>query len=192
MAATRIQFLTRLFFATPRFLWRLCRMDYSQYMRNKQEAANVYLARNKPVDSSFLTMQKQQKAAYSGSAIKNTPVYFNGNPVVNPILYDLGSCPADHAFTQGYTESNNIAQQEGQANRKAGAVLCGAPDYSVLSPGLMLKNPTEVSTILTSFNNNKSAPGQWKPLSQEHYFPKPDKNSQSTCCVANKYPYSSG
>lgn len=167
-------------------------MDYSQYLRNKQEAANVYLARNKPVDSSFLTMQKQQKAAYSGSAIKNTPVYFNGNPVVNPILYDVGSCPADHAFTQGYTESNNIAQQEGQANRKAGAVLCGAPDYSVLSPGLMLKNPTEVSTILTSFNNNKSAPGQWKPLSQEHYFPKPDKNSQSTCCVANKYPYSSG
>lgn len=168
-------------------------MDYSQYLRNKQEAANVYIARNKPVDSSFLTMQKQQKAAYSGSSIKNTPTYFNGNPVVNPILYDVGSCPADHAYTQGYTESNKISQQEGQANRKAGAVLCCAPDYSVLSPGFMLKNAVEVSTILTSYNNNKSAPGQWKPLSQGTYFPpKAVNNSNSTCCVANKYPYSSG
>jgi hypothetical protein len=167
-------------------------MDYSQYLRNKQEAANVYIARNKSVDSSFLTMQKQQKAAYSGSAIKNTPTYFKGNPVLYPILYDVGSCPADHAYTQGYTDSNPVAHHGRQTDRKAGAVLCCAPDYSTAPAGMMLKNAAEVSTILTSYDNNTPAPGQWKPLGQEHYFPKPDKNSQSTCCVANKYPYSSG
>jgi len=178
-------------------------MDYSQYLRNKQEAANVYIARNKSVDSSFLTMQKQQKAAYSGSAIKNTPTYFNGNPTLNPILYDVGSCPADHAYTQGYTQSNPLSQQEGQANRMAGAVLCGGPDYSRAPGGFILKNPTEVSTILSSANNIVvpsnglvpvltkpeglgSMPGQWKPLREEHYFPK------TNCSIENKYPYSSG
>jgi hypothetical protein len=186
-------------------------MDYSQYLRNKQEAANVYIARNKSVDSSFLTMQKQQKAAYSGSAIKNTPTYFKGNPTLNPILYDVGSCPKNHAYTQGYSESNPVAQHSRQTDIKAGGVLCCGPDYATAPIGMMLKNPTEVSTILSSNNNIivpsnakipvetkphglGSMPGQWRSYGygQNHYFPKPDKNSGSDCCDVNKYPYGSG
>ena len=166
-------------------------MDYSEYLRRKQETSTAYIARNKPVDSSFLTMQKQQKAAYSGSAIKNTPTYFNGDPTLYPILYDPGSCPKNHMYTQGYTESNSIAQHGTQTDRKAGAVLCCAPDYATAPAGMMLKSDTEISTIQASYVKTGSAPGQWKPLSQEHYFPKADKNSQSTCCSPNKYPYSS-
>jgi len=169
-------------------------MDYSQYLRLKQEAANVYLARNKPVDSSFLTMQRQQKAAYSGSSLIHATTYYNGQPVVNQIAYDKGSCPKDHEFTQGYINTNNLSQQESRVAAAAGAVLCCKPDYSVLSPGVMLKNEKEVSTILTSFNNNVSAPGQWKSYGHgvAKFFPKSDLTSQSTCCVANKYPYPSG
>jgi hypothetical protein len=156
-------------------------MDYSQYLRLKQEAAIVYVARMKPVDSSFLTMQKQQKAAYAGSA---APYSF---------VYDKDSCPKDHAFTEGYIATNTLSQHEDKAARVAGAVLCGSPDYSRISPGIALKNCTEVSTIRTSYNNNTPAPGQWKAYGygQNHYFPKEDLNSQSTCCVTNKYPYPS-
>lgn len=176
-------------------------MDYSEYLRRKQEVSNVYIARNKSVDSSFLTMQKQQKAAYTGSAIKNTPTYFKGNPTLNPILYDKGSCPADHAFTQGYSDANPLAQQERQADRKAGAVLCGNADYSTAPSGFNLKSTAEINVILAETStiqgthyNNGTAPGQWKPYGygQNHYFPKADSNSQSTCCVANKYPHGSG
>jgi hypothetical protein len=168
-------------------------MDYSEYLRRKQETSNSYISRNKSVDSSFLTMQKQQKAAYSGSAIKNTPTYFNGDLVVNPILYDVGSCPKNHLYTQGYTDSNPLAQQERQTDRKAGGVLCSMPDYATSPPGMMLKSATEISTIQASYIATGPAPGQWKPLGQGTYFPPvADKNSQSTCCVANKYPYSSG
>jgi len=157
-------------------------MDSSQYIRLKQEAANVYLARNKPVDASFLTMQRQQKAAYAGSSAAYT------------VVYDKGACPIDHDFTQGYIPTNNLSQQESQATCAAGAVLCCNPDYSVLSPGLTLKNCSTVSTIRTSFNNNTPAPGQWKAYGYglTKYFPRADLNSQSTCCVANKYPYPSG
>lgn len=163
-------------------------MDYSQYVRLKQEAANVYLARNKPIDSSFLTMQKQQRASYSGSSLTHATTYFNGQPVVNQIAYDKGSCPKDHEFTQGYISTNPLAQQEAHASRAAGAVLCGNPDYSVLSPGVMLKNPVEVSTILTSFNNNVSAPSQWKSYGYgvAKFFP------VANCSTINKYPHPSG
>ena len=175
-------------------------MDYSEYLRRKQEVSNTYIARNKSVDSSFLTMQKQQKAAYSGSAIKNTPTYFNGNPTLYPILYDVGSCPADHAFTQGHTQVNNLAQQERQANRKAGEVLCGGPDYSMVSAGFTIKSAEEIaviraetSTIQGTHYNNGTAPGEWKAYGygHNHYFPKADDNSQSTCCTPNKYPFGS-
>lgn len=157
-------------------------MDYSQYLRLKQEAANVYLARNKPIDSSFLTMQRQQKAAYAGSSRA-----YN-------VSLDKGACPIDHSFTQGYIATNPLSQQEGHAAIAAGAILCGNPNYSVLSPGLTLKNANEVSTILTSFNNNTSKPGQWKSYGYgvAKFFPKGDLNSQSTCCTTNKYPFPSG
>lgn len=174
-------------------------MDYSEYLRRKQEVSNTYVARNKTIDSSFLTMQKQQKAAYSGSAIKNTPTYFNGNPTLNPILYDVGSCPADHAFTQGHTDSNPLAQQERQANRKAGEVLCGNADYSRVSAGFTIKSDAEIaiiraetSTIQGTHYNNATAPGVWKPNGVNHYFPNADKNSDTACCNPNKYPFGSG
>lgn len=163
-------------------------MDYSQYVRLKQEAANVYIARNKPIDASFLTMQKQQKAAYSGSSLLRAAIYYNGQPVVNQIAYDKGSCPKDHEFTQGYISTNPLAQQEARVSRAAGAVLCKNPDYSVLSPGLMLKNQVEMSTILTSFNNNVSKPGQWKSYGYgvAKFFP------IQQCSTINKYPFPSG
>ena len=161
-------------------------MDSSQLTRLRQEASNQYLSRNKTIDSSFLTMQRQQKAAYAGSPAANPNTY--------SFVYDKNACPSDHAFTQGYIATNPLSQQEDHATRAAGAVLCGNPDYSRISPGITLKNCTEVSTITTSYNNNTPAPGQWKAYGYgiNHYFPKEDVNSQSTCCVANKYPYPSG
>jgi len=168
-------------------------MDQSQYMRLKAEAANVYASRTKTVDSSFLTMQRNQKAAYAGrSQIHATP-YFNGSPVVNPILYDISSCPQDHKYTQGFTSVNNVTKQDLRASEAAGAVLCCAVDYSTASPGIELKNCAEVSTILTQFNNLTSAPGEWPAYGygQNYYFPNPDSNSGSDCCSANRLPYPS-
>ena len=133
-------------------------MDYSQYIRLKQEAANMYLARNKPVDSSFLTMQKQQKASYSGASRFKTAPYFNGNLTLNPVLYDISSCPIDHAFTQGYTNSLKLSQQESMANEKAGAILCCGPDYSTAPSGIFLLNEATCSTIRSSYNNNSLKP----------------------------------
>jgi hypothetical protein len=138
-------------------------MDYSQYLRLKQEAANMYLARNKPVDASFLTMQKQQRAAYAGSSRFNTAPYFNGNPRVNPIMYDISSCPMDHAFTQGYTNSLKLSQQETIASEKAGAIICGGPDYSTTPPGIFLLNETMYNTIRSSYNNNTPKPSVFEP-----------------------------
>jgi hypothetical protein len=188
-------------------------MDYSQYIRQKQEAANVYLARSKTVDSSFLTMQIQQKAAYAGSigsSLKNNPVYYQGDPVVNPISYDKGSCPKDHAYTQGFSSTNPLSQQEDRANQNAGGYLYNSPNYATSPPGMMLKNCTEVSTILSGGANllvpsngepvytkpygMGPMPGQWPAYGygQNTYFPKGDTPSPSTSCIVNKYLYSSG
>ena len=133
-------------------------MDYSQYIRLKQEAANVYLARNKPVDSSFLTMQKQQRAAFSGSSRFHTSPYFKGNPTLNPIIYDISSCPINHEFTQGYTNSLKLTQQEGIASERAGSVLCCAADYSTAPSHMILLNPSTCSTILSSNNTDPRLP----------------------------------
>jgi len=148
-------------------------MDYSQYIRLKQEAANTYLARNKPVDSSFLTMQKQQKAAYSGSSRFKMAPYYKGNPTLNPILYDISSCPIDHAFTQGYTNSLKLSQQETMAGEKAGAVLCGGADYSTAPSGIFLLNPVLCSTIRSSYNNNTFIPSVFEAQLQDirYVFP---------------------
>lgn len=133
-------------------------MDYSQYTRLKQEAANLYLARNKPIDSSFLTMQKQQKAAYSGSSRFKIAPYYKGNPTLNPIIYDISSCPIDHSFTEGYTNSLKLSQQQTMASEKAGAVICCGPDYSTTPPGIFLLNQSTCSTIRSSYNNNSLKP----------------------------------
>jgi len=133
-------------------------MDYAQYLRLKQEAANVYVARMKTVDSSFLTMQKQQKAAYAGSSIEHTTAYYKGSPVVNPIEDNVNSCAQNKSYINGYTATNNLSQQEDRASRIAGGFVCNSVDYSRASRGITLKNCQEVSTILTSFNNNTPAP----------------------------------
>lgn len=129
-------------------------MDSSQLTRLRHEAANVYLARNKTVDASLLTMQNMQKASFAGTARFHTSSYYKGSPVVNPILYDNGSCPDDHSFTQGYTPVEKLSQQESIANERGGAALCGDADYSTAPPGIQLKNCSTVNTIMTSYNNN--------------------------------------
>jgi len=168
-------------------------MDSSQLTRLRQEAANQYLATSKTVDSSLLTFKKHQLAAYAGAARINTPAYFNGSPTVNPILYDKGSCPINHSFTSGYTNTTKLSQQESRALEKGGRMFYISTNATTAPPpGIILLSQSTCSTILTSYNNNTPKPGQCKPHSENHYFPKPDKNSQSTCCVANKYPYPSG
>lgn len=164
-------------------------MDYSQYIRLKQEAANQYISRQKTVDSSLLTLQRQAKAAYGGG----TSVV---NPTPSPMPDMSGSCPANHQFTQGFQSIPNLIQ-EGQIARAAGAALCGNPDYSVISPGITLLNCSTVTTILTSYNNNTSAPGEWPAhgYGQNTYFPRGDTATSGvdcTTCGPNKYPYSSG
>jgi len=168
-------------------------MDQSQYMRLKAEAANVYVSRVKTVDSSFLTMQRNQKAAYAGRLQVQAIPYFNGSPVVNSILYDISSCPQDHKYVQGFTSVNNVTKQDIRASEAAGAVLCCEPDYSRISPGIELKNCTEVSTILTQYNNLTPAPGQWPAYGygQNYYRPSPDDTTGSNCCSANRLPYPS-
>jgi hypothetical protein len=151
-------------------------MDFSQYIRLKNEAANVYAARTKTVDASFLTYKRNQKAAYSGyTDIQRIP-YFNGAPVVNPVLYDTGSCPADQQMTDGYTTVNKQIQNEAIALRKAGCAVCSDPDYSKTAPGVQLMSYQEQSTIITSYNNLTPAPGDWKPYGygEATFFPKPD------------------
>ena len=168
-------------------------MDYSQYIRQKNEAANVYVARTKTVDSSFLTLQKKQKAAYSGyNNIQKIP-YYNGAPVLNNTFVN-GACPSNHQYVQGHTNTNNQSQQEDRAFRRAGAAVCGDVNYSTASPGIQLLNCTEVSTILTQYNNLAPVPGQWKAYGygQNHYTVKPDSNSDCTNCNTNKTVASSG
>jgi hypothetical protein len=151
-------------------------MDYSQYIRLKQEAANQYVSRTKTVDASFLTLQRQQKAAYSGFTDIQAIPYFRGANVLNPIFYDISSCPAKHAYTEGYTATNRLSQQQDLAARAAGGVLCNSVDYSTASPGIQRLNQTEMSTILTQYNTLMPAPGQWKAYGygQNYYFPGPD------------------
>lgn len=163
-------------------------MDYSQYLRLKNEAANQYVSRTKTVDASFLTLQRQQKAAYRGYTDIQAIPYFNGANVLNPVLYDKGSCPADHAYTQGFTTTNRNSQQEDKAIRAAGAALCGSVDYSTATPGFYRINPQEVSTILTQHNDLAPVPGVWKPhgYGQNHYFPSADNNSDCANCKTDK------
>lgn len=168
-------------------------MDSSQYIRKKAEAANVYVARTKTVDSSFLSLQKKQKAAYSGyNNIQKVP-YNNGSVVVNN-TFASGVCPTNIQYIQGHTNTNNQSQQEDRAFRLAGAAVCGDTDYSTASPGIQLLNCTEVSTILTQYNTLAPVPGKWKAYGygQNHYFPSPDNNSDCYNCKADKTTTPSG
>jgi len=134
-------------------------MDSSQRTRMKQEAANTYLSRTKTVDASMVTMRNQQRSAFAGAAVLNTPVYYRGGLVVDPIN-DLSS---NNFFTNGYRNIPELSQHEDLANRRAGAALAGDADYSRAPPGIILLNPSTASTILTTFNNNSFVPSVIEP-----------------------------
>lgn len=131
----------------------IIRMDSSQRTRMIHEAANIYLARSKPVDSSFLTFQRMQKASYAGAARLHTPSYYNGSLTLNPII-DPSASALTHSYINGYANTNNLSQQESLANTMAGASICGEADYSTSPPGILLLNPSTCSTILNAYNNN--------------------------------------
>lgn len=143
------------------------------------EAANVYVSRMKTVDSSFLSLQNQQKAAAAGS--------------IPSRIVDISSCPQDHRYVQGFAATNKLAQQESRASEIAGSVLCCQVDYSTAPPGIQLKNCEEVSTILTNYTTFALVPGQCTPHGGgiNRFFPNPDSSSE-TCCSPNKLPYPSG
>lgn len=122
------------------------------------EAANQFVARTKTVDSSLLTMKNMQRAAYAGAARFHTAAYYKGAPIVNPIPYDISSCPIDHSYTDGYASVARQAQHESHANEYGGAAVCGDADYSTAPQFIFLKNQTTCNTILTSYNNNVSFP----------------------------------
>jgi hypothetical protein len=144
-------------------------MDTSQYIRLKMEAANVYKSKSKTVDSSLLTLQRQQKAAYSGTS-----------SVIIPVPYDSGSCPSNHLFTEGYV-SPGIQTNDSYVARLAGGYVCNTVNYSTDTPGVTLLNCTEVSTILTSYNNLTSKPStQCKIDPNAHFFPGQD-NCTTNC-----------
>jgi hypothetical protein len=122
------------------------------------EAANQFVARTKTVDSSLLTMKNMQRATWAGAARFKTPPYYRGAPTVNPIMYDISSCPIDHSYTQGYTSVNKLSQHDSIINSCAGAAICGEADYSTAPQFLYLQNASTCNTILTSYNNNVSFP----------------------------------
>jgi hypothetical protein len=124
------------------------------------EAANQFVARTKTVDSSLLTMQNMQRASYAGVARfkTSTSPYYKGSPIVNPIIYDLSSCPQDHSYTDGYTSVTRQIQHEAIANENGGASICGDSDYSKSPQFIYLQNQSTCNTILTSYNNNVSFP----------------------------------
>lgn len=133
-------------------------MDSSQRTRLIMEAANQFVARTKTVDSSLLTMKNMQRAAYAGAARFHTEAYYKGAPIVNPIPYDINSCPIDHSYTDGYASVARQAQHESLANEFGGAAICGDADYSTAPQFIYLQNQSTCNTILTSYNNNVSFP----------------------------------
>jgi hypothetical protein len=128
-------------------------MDYSQYIRLKQEANNSYLARRKTVDASMITLKNQQRSAFAGAADLNTPLYYRGSPVVDPIN-DLSS---NQFFTNGFRSSQNLSN-DSLTDRRAGRVLASEIDYSTAPPGIQLLNLSTSMTILSSYNNNSFTP----------------------------------
>ena len=153
-------------------------MDFSQYIRLKNEAANTYVSRMKTIDSSFLTLQRQQKSAYAGYAASSS------------VAYDISSCPIYTMNTggvgagKGFTSVDKQGTHENLILRAGGCAVCHDTDYSTASPGIQLKTYTEASTILAQYNLNPGSnfpkpygyglkPGEWKPYGygQNHYFP---------------------
>jgi len=168
------------------------RMDQYQYIRLKQEAANVYLGRNKTVDASLLTYQRELKAAYAGSSAVTSPV------VLGTFTYDSTSEPSDNGLypyysqpTRGYANPPNVTQGQ-QVLRVAGGYACNSQDYTTGSAGITLLNCSTVTTILTGYNNLTPAPSLVCKVADPnaHFFPNKDKATDS--CANNTLPYPSG
>ena len=176
-------------------------MDFSQYIRLKNEAANKYVSRMKTVDSSFLTLQKQQKGAFAG--------YNSGSPVGNDafvntlVNFKNPGDTTDPPMKMGYTSANRLSQHQDMASRKAGGVICNSPNYATISPGVQLLNCTEATTILNEYANKTSIhgdtfkpygygemPGALKPYGNgiNHFFPKDDTCSPGVCKKDPLYP----
>ena len=136
-------------------------MNSSELTQIKQNTANLYLSRSKTVDSSFISLQRRNVAAYSGSSVINAPKspYYRGGLIVNPIIDPIvttSTCEPDYSLTKGYTTSNNLSQQEDLALVRAGGTICNNENYATAPPGITLKTCNEVNTIQTAsyYNSN--------------------------------------
>ena len=184
-------------------------MDFSQYIRLKNEAANKYVSRTKTVDSSFLTLQRQQKAAYSGYNDIQYVRYYNGSPVVNNafvntlVNFKNPGDTIDAPMKMGYSSANRQSQHEDLASRNAGGVVCNQPDYSKVARGNELLNCNQQTTILNEYANKTSIngntfkaygygemPGTWKPYGNgiNTFFPPGDTCSRDVCKKDPLYP----
>ena len=191
------------------FCWTTFRMDFSQYIRLKNEAANKYVSRTKTVDSSFLTLQRQQKAAYSGYNDIQYVRYYNGSPVVNNafvntlVNFKNPGDTIDAPMKMGYSSANRQSQHEDLASRNAGGVVCNQPDYSKVARGNELLNCNQQTTILNEYANKTSIngntfkaygygemPGTWKPYGNgiNTFFPPGDTCSRGVCKKDPLYP----
>lgn len=109
-------------------------------------------------------MVNMQRATYAGDAGLNTPSYYKGSPIVNPIYPDISANPLTRSYTQGHG-SLRLSQQQGVANKMAGAAVVGDsiygdPKYGSVSPGIQIKSLAEMTTIITHLpaQNNTFAP----------------------------------
>lgn len=164
-------------------------MDYSQYIRKKQEAANVYLSRMKTVDASLITSNRSQIAVYGGGTS-----YATSNPVIVPVYTNQ---PPTDMYTAPYAAdssvpTNNLSQQHAKAFRAAGGVIANDVKYSTASPGMQLKSCNEISTILHVYNTNTPAPSLKSDCGFNRYFPSADSNSSCKTCSTDKTVFSSG
>ena len=84
----------------------------------------------KTVDSSFLTLQRQQKSASAG---------YNASSTLPPMT---GYCPSDAMNAgglntkRGFTSVSKQSPHQNLILRSAGCVTCHAVDYSIVSPGI--------------------------------------------------------
>jgi hypothetical protein len=159
-------------------------MDYSQYIRLKNEAANVYVSRTKTVDSSLLTYKRQVKSAHAG---------YNAS---DRIAYDVGSCPIDVNkgginAGKGYTSISKQSPHQNLILRAAGCSECHETNYATAPPGVEIQN---YSTSVATLNQYNLSPGSTLPkpygyglkpgvntlagLGNTTYFPNPDTRTR--------------
>jgi hypothetical protein len=159
-------------------------MDFSQYIRLKNEAANVYLSRTKTVDSSLLTFKRQVRATHAG---------YNAS---DKIAYDISSCPIYTVNKgginagKGYVSVDKQSPHQNLILRAAGCSECHETDYSTASPGIEIQNYSTCVATLNQYNLSPGdtlpkpygyglKPGVCKPYGygQRTFFPNPDTHT---------------